>query len=319
MPPSAGSWLARILILPIRGYQLFISPALPPTCRYYPTCSQYAVEALRVHGALNGLLADDPPDRPLSPLALGRVRPGAAVRKRPARRRSPDAMTEDRPTALTGPDDPQRRPRLPPERGRAGRGREHSREFGRVTFNFFSLDYIYYPVSGIMWVWHKVFGSFMGANNPWAWVLSVVFLVFTLRGLLFRPFMKQMDSQMKMQAVQPEMKKLREKYKDDKTAAHRRDDAAEQGGRGQPAGRLSAGADPGSGVHRPVPRAALVHQSYQAGYGNYFFSAADVQSFVDAKLFGGAPLSAFMAMPPGISSDAAATASGPRSSRSASR
>ena len=47
-------------------------------------------------------------------------------------------------------------------------------------------------------------------------MLSVVFLIFTLRAILFKPFMKQMDSQLKMQAVQPEMKKLREKYKDDK-------------------------------------------------------------------------------------------------------
>ena len=67
-----------------------------------------------------------------------------------------------------------------------------------------------------MWVWHKVFGSFMGASNVWAWVLSIVFLVFTLRAIMFKPFMKQMDSQLKMQAVQPEMKKLREKYKDDR-------------------------------------------------------------------------------------------------------
>ncbi|MEO8751004.1 MAG: hypothetical protein ABI384_11450, partial [Allobranchiibius sp.] len=67
------------------------------------------------------------------------------------------------------------------------------------SFDFFSLDYIYYPVSGIMWVWHRVFGSLLGANNGWAWVLSVVFLVFTLRSLLFKPFMGQMNSQMKMQ------------------------------------------------------------------------------------------------------------------------
>lgn len=53
-PGAGGSLLARILIAPIRGYQMFISPALPPTCRYVPTCSQYAVEALRVHGALKG-------------------------------------------------------------------------------------------------------------------------------------------------------------------------------------------------------------------------------------------------------------------------
>lgn len=46
---------ARALILPIRGYQRFISPLLPPVCRFYPSCSAYAVEALRVHGALYGL------------------------------------------------------------------------------------------------------------------------------------------------------------------------------------------------------------------------------------------------------------------------
>lgn len=45
---------ARLLILPIRGYQRFISPLFPPVCRFYPSCSAYAVEALRVHGALYG-------------------------------------------------------------------------------------------------------------------------------------------------------------------------------------------------------------------------------------------------------------------------
>jgi len=34
-----------------------------------------------------------------------------------------------------------------------------------VTFNFWSLDYIYYPVSGIMWVWHEIFGSFLGPDS----------------------------------------------------------------------------------------------------------------------------------------------------------
>jgi YidC/Oxa1 family membrane protein insertase len=62
------------------------------------------------------------------------------------------------------------------------------------SFDFFSLDYVYYPVSGIMWVWHKAFGSVLGYNNAWAWVLSVVFLVFTLRSLLFKPFMGQMTT-----------------------------------------------------------------------------------------------------------------------------
>ncbi|RYL90889.1 membrane protein insertion efficiency factor YidD [Sporolactobacillus sp. THM7-4] len=41
-------------ILLIRIYQRFISPFLPPRCRFYPTCSQYAVEALTRFGAIKG-------------------------------------------------------------------------------------------------------------------------------------------------------------------------------------------------------------------------------------------------------------------------
>jgi len=42
------------LVLAIRGYQLWISPLLPSACRYYPTCSAYAIEAIEKHGAVNG-------------------------------------------------------------------------------------------------------------------------------------------------------------------------------------------------------------------------------------------------------------------------
>jgi putative membrane protein insertion efficiency factor len=41
-------------VLPVRLYQRFISPALPARCRYHPTCSAYAVEAVRTHGVLRG-------------------------------------------------------------------------------------------------------------------------------------------------------------------------------------------------------------------------------------------------------------------------
>ena len=44
-----------LLILPIRFYQKFISPLKPPTCRFTPTCSQYAIEAIRKHGPFKGL------------------------------------------------------------------------------------------------------------------------------------------------------------------------------------------------------------------------------------------------------------------------
>lgn len=43
-----------ILVLLVRGYQVSISPLLPPSCRYFPSCSAYAVEALEKHGALKG-------------------------------------------------------------------------------------------------------------------------------------------------------------------------------------------------------------------------------------------------------------------------
>lgn len=46
--------LAALLSLPIRAYQRWISPALGHNCRFLPSCSSYALEALRVHGALKG-------------------------------------------------------------------------------------------------------------------------------------------------------------------------------------------------------------------------------------------------------------------------
>ena len=47
--------MSKILIAFVRAYQYTISPLLGPRCRYYPSCSNYAVEALREHGAVRGL------------------------------------------------------------------------------------------------------------------------------------------------------------------------------------------------------------------------------------------------------------------------
>ncbi|WP_416189904.1 membrane protein insertion efficiency factor YidD [Neisseria sp. CCUG17229] len=46
--------LAKLMLLLIRFYQYAISPLIPPRCRFTPTCSQYAVEAVQKHGALKG-------------------------------------------------------------------------------------------------------------------------------------------------------------------------------------------------------------------------------------------------------------------------
>jgi hypothetical protein len=46
--------MSHVLIFLLRGYKLLVSPLLPPACRFYPTCSVYAVEAIRLHGSLKG-------------------------------------------------------------------------------------------------------------------------------------------------------------------------------------------------------------------------------------------------------------------------
>lgn len=43
-----------LLLIIIKFYKKFISPVLPPSCRFYPTCSHYAYEAIEKHGALSG-------------------------------------------------------------------------------------------------------------------------------------------------------------------------------------------------------------------------------------------------------------------------
>ncbi|WP_397539714.1 membrane protein insertion efficiency factor YidD [Rummeliibacillus pycnus] len=46
--------MRKLFILPIRFYQKVISPLKPPSCRFYPTCSNYGIEAIEKHGAIKG-------------------------------------------------------------------------------------------------------------------------------------------------------------------------------------------------------------------------------------------------------------------------
>ncbi len=46
--------MKALLLALIRGYQLLVSPLLPPACRFHPTCSNYALEAIGRHGVLRG-------------------------------------------------------------------------------------------------------------------------------------------------------------------------------------------------------------------------------------------------------------------------
>ncbi len=160
------------------------------------------------------------------------------------------------------------------------------------------LNFIYYPVSAILWFWHEAFGYLLGPGSGVAWTLAVVFLVFTLRALLFKPFVSQVRSMRKMQEFAPEIQKLKKKYGDDRQKM-----AAEMQKL-----QTQHGVNPLGGclpvlVQIPVFIGLFqVLRSFNRDFltpeqneqiGNYVFSAADVRSFLGADLFG-VPLSSYI-------------------------
>ncbi|SHN46831.1 membrane protein insertase YidC [Cryptosporangium aurantiacum] len=78
-----------------------------------------------------------------------------------------------------------------------------------------NLNWIYTGISWILLRWHDLWGGLLNLPSGLAWVLSIVFLVLTVRVVLFPVFVKQIKSQRAMQALQPQMKELRDKYKND--------------------------------------------------------------------------------------------------------
>ncbi|WFE25669.1 membrane protein insertase YidC [Solwaraspora sp. WMMD791] len=84
-----------------------------------------------------------------------------------------------------------------------------------------SLDWIYWAISWILLFWHSAWDRIgvpsrevLGTN--WSWILAIVFLVVTVRVVLFPVFVKQIKSQRAMQALQPKVKELQEKHKGDR-------------------------------------------------------------------------------------------------------
>ncbi|MFD6390172.1 membrane protein insertase YidC [Nocardia sp. NPDC055029] len=170
------------------------------------------------------------------------------------------------------------------------------------------LDIIYWPVSAILWFWHKAFGFVFGADSGLAWSLAIVFLVFTLRLVLYKPFVKQVRTTKQMQELQPQIKELQKKYKNDReTMAREMQKLQKEHGFNPLMGCLPVL------VQVPV-FLGLFHvlRSFnRTGHGfgqlgmsaydnahtpNYIFSATDVQSFLSARIFG-APIAAFITAP----------------------
>jgi YidC/Oxa1 family membrane protein insertase len=183
------------------------------------------------------------------------------------------------------------------------------------VFDWFSLDFIYWPVSAIMWVWYKAFAFILGPANFFAWALSVMFLVFTLRAILYKPFVRQIRTTRQMQELQPQIKALQKKYgKDRQRMALEMQKLQREHGFNPLMGCLpifaqvpvflglyhvlrsfnrtvTGGMGGGFGPHLSVEQ--------NRATGNYIFSATDVGHFLDANLFG-APIGASMIQTTGL-------------------
>jgi YidC/Oxa1 family membrane protein insertase len=174
-----------------------------------------------------------------------------------------------------------------------------------MTFDPISLDYFYYPVSAIMWLWYKAFASLLGPTSFVAWTLSVVFLVFTLRAILYHPFVRQIRTTRQMQELQPQIKALQKKYgKDRQRMALEMQKLQREHGFNPILGCLPmlAQIPVFLGLYHVlrcfnrtttgIGQLGLTPERNRE-IGNYVFSAADVGHFLDANLFG-APLGASM-------------------------
>ncbi|TCP57438.1 YidC/Oxa1 family membrane protein insertase [Tamaricihabitans halophyticus] len=147
------------------------------------------------------------------------------------------------------------------------------------------LEFIYYPVSFILWCWHKVFGFVFGDDVIISWILAIFFLTFTIRGIMFKPFVKQVRSMRKMQEFAPEMKKIQKKYGND-----RQRQAAEMQKLQREHGVNPLGSCLPMLLQIPVFIGLnWVLRNFTESHiqtGNYFFSGDEVRSYLDAKIFG---------------------------------
>ena len=174
-------------------------------------------------------------------------------------------------------------------------------------FDPVSLDIIYYPVSAIMWVWYKAFAAipFLGPSSFFTWALSVMFLVFTLRAILYKPFVRQIRTTRQMQEMQPQIKALQKKYgKDRQRFAMEMQKLQREHGVNMVFGCLPMLAQVPvflglyhvlmsfNRTQHGIGRLGLDPETNRR-LGNYVFSATDVGHFLDANLFG-APIGASM-------------------------
>ncbi|MGH3634725.1 membrane protein insertase YidC [Mycobacterium sp.] len=156
-----------------------------------------------------------------------------------------------------------------------------------------------------MWLWYKAFAAVLGPTNFFAWALSVMFLVFSLRALLYKPFVRQIQTTRQMQELQPQIKALQKKYgKDRQRMAIEMQKLQREHGFNPILGCLPMLAQVPVFIglyhvlrsfNRTTGGFGQPHLSVaeNRATGNYVFSPTDVAHFLDANLFG-APIGAFM-------------------------
>ncbi|WP_234901231.1 membrane protein insertase YidC [Mycolicibacterium fluoranthenivorans] len=162
-----------------------------------------------------------------------------------------------------------------------------------------------------MWVWYKLFALILGPSNFFAWALAVMFLVFSLRAILYKPFVRQIRTTRQMQELQPQIKALQKKYgKDRQKMALEMQKLQKEHGFNPILGCLPMLAQIPvflglfhvlRSFNRTQGGFGQIHLTVEQNRatGNYVFSPSDVAHFLDANLFG-APLGATMIQKTGL-------------------
>lgn len=177
-----------------------------------------------------------------------------------------------------------------------------------VTYDWLSLDFVYYPVSGILWFWHKALSWIFGPDSGFSWAFSVVLLVFTIRLALVPAVVRSVRTTRQMRELQPQIRALQKKFGTDRQRlVVEMQKLQHEHGFSPPMGYLPMFVQ----IPNFVGLYHVIHSFNRTGTGrtelgldfvtnantpNYFFSAADVQSFLQARLFG-VPLSVAIRSP----------------------
>lgn len=179
-------------------------------------------------------------------------------------------------------------------------------------WDWFSLDFLYYPVSAVLWFWYKAFGFVFGQGSFFTWMLAVVFFAFTARLALVPVQRSQVRNNAKLQQLQPKIKALQRKYGQDRQRMAVEMQKLQRRNNFHPIMAFLPA------VFRPIIFIVFLHvllsfnrsmnywfhparMSPEANRAtaNYVFSATDVGNFLDAHLFG-APLGGFMVQSSGL-------------------